>query len=156
VPELRVNGQVRELDVEPHRTLLSVLRDELDLTGTKYGCGEGLCGACTVLVDGRATLACQTLIDQVAGKEITTIEGLAADGHLHPLQQAAIDLDAMQCGYCTPGFIMSGVALLAEKPSPTDVDIAAAFEGHLCRCGTYQRLVAAVKHAAGTAEGGPR
>lgn len=156
MPELRVNGQVHELDVEPYRTLLSVLRDELDLTGTKYGCGEGLCGACTVLVDGQATLACQTLIDQVEGKEITTIEGLATDGRLHPLQQAVIDLDAMQCGYCTPGFIMAGVALLAAKPSPTDADIAAAFEGHICRCGTYQRLAAAVKHAAGMVGGGPR
>jgi isoquinoline 1-oxidoreductase alpha subunit len=154
--ELRVNGSVRRLEVDPERTLLSVLRDELDLIGTKYGCGEGQCGACTVLVDGEPTLSCVTPVSTAEGKSVTTIEGLAQDGRLHPLQQAFIDLDAMQCGYCTPGIIMAGVALLAQNPDPSEEEIAAALEGHICRCGVYQRIVAAVRRAAGAARGGAR
>ena len=154
--ELRVNGAVHALEVDADRTLLSVLRDELDLTGTKYGCGEGQCGACTVLVDGKPVRSCVTPVGSVAGKPITTIEGLAKDGALHPLQQAFIDLDAMQCGYCTPGMILECVALLQAKPDPTDGQIAEALEGHICRCGTYQRIRAAVHRAAELMRGGAR
>jgi len=154
--KLRVNGSVHEVDADPERSLLSVLRDELDLTGTKYGCGEGQCGACTVLVDGKPTLSCQLPVGRAEGKRITTIEGLAKDGVLHPLQQAFIDLDAMQCGYCTPGMILAGVALLAKNRAPSDAQIVEALEGHLCRCGTYQRITAAVHQAAQVMKGGAR
>src|SRR5262249_33650415 len=123
------------------------LRDTLDLTGSKYGCGEGRCGACTVLVDGRAVRSCITLVGQCAGKEITTIEGLAHDGQLHPLQQAFLDAGAMQCGYCTPGMIMAGVALLSQKPALTSHDVMDTMEGNVCRCGTYARIVAAMLKA---------
>jgi isoquinoline 1-oxidoreductase alpha subunit len=156
VVELIVNGVRRRVDVDPDRTLLSVLRDELDLTGTKYGCGEGMCGACTVLLDGEPTLSCQMPVKNAQGKAITTVEGLARDGHLHPLQQAFIDLDAMQCGYCTPGLIMAGVALLHNNHDPTAQQIAAELEGHVCRCGVYQRIIAAVQQAAGVMRGGGR
>jgi len=152
--ELRINGSTHRLDVDPQRTLLSVLRDELDLTGTKYGCGEGQCGACTVLLDGEPTLSCQTPVEKAAGKPITTIEGLAQHGKLHPLQQAFIDLDAMQCGYCTPGMILAGVALLNRNPHPSEVDVVEALEGHICRCGTYQRIIEATLQAAATMGGG--
>ena len=154
--ELKVNGTRHRVDVERDRTLLSVLRDELDLTGTKYGCGEGECAACTVLVDGKPTLSCQTSVGRVTGKEITTIEGLAKDGRLHPLQQAFIDLDAMQCGYCTPGFLMAGVALLKKNPNPSEQEIAQTLEGHVCRCAVYQRIIAAVQQAAQKMRGGAR
>jgi aerobic-type carbon monoxide dehydrogenase small subunit (CoxS/CutS family) len=154
--ELRVNGAVHALDVGADRTLLSVLRDELDLTGTKYGCGEGQCGACTVLIGGKPTRSCMTPVGSVAGKPVTTIEGLAKDGALHPLQQAFIDLDAMQCGYCTPGMILECVALLAANSDPSDEQIAEALEGHICRCGTYQRIREAVHRAAEVMKGGPR
>jgi len=153
--EFSINGVLKTVDAEPGEVLLDVLRRE-GYKGAKFGCGQGFCGACTVLLDGEPVNSCLLLAGLVEGRKITTIEGIGSVDRLHPIQEAFLDPDAMQCGYCTPGFIMSGVALLAEKPSPTDVDIAAAFEGHLCRCGTYQRLVAAVKHAAGTAEGGPR
>jgi len=154
--KLRVNGSVHKVDADAERSLLSVLRDELDLTGTKYGCGEGQCGACTVLVDGKPTLSCQLPVGRAEGKRITTIEGLAKDGVLHPLQQAFIDLDAMQCGYCTPGMILAGVALLAKNRDPSDAQIVEALEGHLCRCGTYQRITAAVHQAAQVMKGGAR
>ena len=154
--ELKVNGARHQVDVPHDRTLLSVLRDELDLTGTKYGCGEGECAACTVLVDGQPTLACQTSVGDVIGKVILTIEGLAPSGKLHPLQQAFIDLDAMQCGYCTPGFLMAGVALLKRKPNPTEQEITQALEGHVCRCAVYTRITAAVQQAAAKMRGGPR
>jgi len=156
VIELRVNGTAHRVEVEPERTLLSVLREDLDLTGTKYGCGEGMCGACTVLVDGKATRSCQLPAAQAAGKEITTIEGLAKNGRLHPLQQAFIDLDAMQCGYCTPGLILAGVELLAANRHPTEEQIARALEGHICRCGCYQRIIAAMRRAAEVMRGGAR
>jgi aerobic-type carbon monoxide dehydrogenase small subunit (CoxS/CutS family) len=150
VHELRVNGTVHRVEVEPDRTLLSVLRNELDLTGTKYGCGEGQCGACTVLVDGQATHACTLRIGNIGDKPITTIEGLEHDGRLHPLQQAFLDHGAFQCGYCTPGMIMAGVALLADTPAPNDDEIVDVLQGNLCRCGTYSRIMAAVRQAAGT------
>jgi aerobic-type carbon monoxide dehydrogenase small subunit (CoxS/CutS family) len=146
--ELRVNGKNHRVEADPERSLLSVLRDELDLTGTKYGCGEGQCGACTVLIDGNAVRSCQAPVRAVAGKQITTIEGLAGNGHLHPLQQAFLDADAMQCGYCTPGMILSAAGLLQKNASPADAEIKRALEGNVCRCGTYPRIIAAVRMAA--------
>jgi aerobic-type carbon monoxide dehydrogenase small subunit (CoxS/CutS family) len=151
VIELHVNGTTHRLEVDAERTLLSVLRDELDLTGTKYGCGEGQCGACTVLVDERVVRSCLLPTHTVAGKPITTIEGLAQRGQLHPMQEAFLALDALQCGYCTAGMIMSGVALLRRQPRPTPADILGAMQGHICRCGTYPRVMAAIQRAANRA-----
>jgi aerobic-type carbon monoxide dehydrogenase small subunit (CoxS/CutS family) len=146
--ELQVNGTRRRVDVDGERSLLSVLRDELDLTGAKYGCGEGQCGACAVLVDGRAVRSCLTQAASVEGKQVTTVEGLERNGALHPLQEAFLAVDAMQCGYCTAGMIMSGVGLLKKTPNPTEAEILRAMEGNICRCGTYPRIVAAIRHAA--------
>ena len=147
VIELHVNGTTYRPEVDAERSLLSVLRDELDLTGAKYGCGEGACGACTVLVDGRAALSCLLPVHTVAGKPITTIEGLARQGRLHPVQEAFLAEQALQCGYCTAGMIMAGVGLLLQQPHPTVADILSAMEGHICRCGTYPRVVAAMQRA---------
>jgi nicotinate dehydrogenase subunit A len=147
--ELVINGVRRRLDADPERTLLGVLREDLDLTGTKYGCGEGQCGACTVLVDGQPLRSCRTKLQAVAGKSVVTIEGLEKDGRLHPVQQAFLDAGAMQCGYCTAGMIMSGVALLSRRADPEPAEIARAMEGNVCRCGTYPRIVAALRAAAG-------
>lgn len=153
--ELQVNGKPRRVADGPDRSLLSVLRDELDLTGAKYGCGEGRCGACTVLVDGQAVRSCLARVGALAGKSITTIEGLAPDDdHLHPLQQAFLDLDALQCGYCTPGMIVAGAALLARNPRPSDREIVDAMQGNICRCGTYARIVASIRKAADTNQEG--
>ena len=149
VTELSVNGGRRRIDVDPDRTLLSVLRDDLDLTGTKFGCGEGQCAACIVLVDGVATKSCLTKVGAVAGKRIVTIEGLAPEGKLHPVQQAFLEADAMQCGYCTPGMILGAVALLGRTPNPSEAEIASGMNGHICRCGTYSRVVRAIRSAAG-------
>jgi aerobic-type carbon monoxide dehydrogenase small subunit (CoxS/CutS family) len=146
--EIVVNGERRRLDVDPKRTLLSVLREELELTGAKYGCGEGQCGACTVLVDDVAARSCLLKVGSVAGRSVTTIEGLEAGGRLHPLQQAFLDAGAMQCGYCTPGMILSGVGLLRKNPDPDEAQVRQALEGNVCRCGTYTRIVAAVRAAA--------
>ena len=148
ITELDVNGSKRRLDADADRTLLSVLRDDLDLTGTKYGCGEGQCAACTVLIDGVPTRSCLTKVGAVAGKRIVTIEGLAPNGHLHPVQEAFIEADAMQCGWCTPGMILGAVALLQNNPHPTEADIVSGMNGHICRCGTYPRIVAAIQAAA--------
>src|SRR5262249_9453879 len=155
--ELQVNGTKRRVEIDGERMLLSVLRDDLDLTGAKYGCGEGQCGACTVLIDGRATRSCLTPAASVVGKPITTIEGLEQNGRLHPLQEAFLAVDAMQCGYCTAGMIMSGAGLLKKNPNPTEPEILHAMEGNVCRCGTYPRVVAAIQQAANgnkTAKGG--
>ncbi len=149
VTELNVNGQTRSVDVDANRSLLFVLRDELHLTGTKYGCGEGECGACTVLIDGVATRSCITSVSDVSGKEISTVESLADGETLHPVQQAFLDHDAMQCGYCTSGMVMSACGLLKEKSSPSREEIVTAMTGNLCRCGTYLRIVAAIEQAAG-------
>jgi aerobic-type carbon monoxide dehydrogenase small subunit (CoxS/CutS family) len=154
--ELQVNGARRGVEGDAARSLLSVLRDELDLTGSKYGCGEGRCGACTVVIDGKATRSCVTPVGDCDGKRITTIEGLERDGKLHPLQEAFLHAGAMQCGYCTAGMIMNGVALLDKKPSPTTEDIASAMQGNICRCGTYARIVAAIQEAAAARKGGAR
>ena len=153
---LKVNGELYEVAADPRRTLLEVLRDELGLTGTKKGCDSGDCGACTVLLDGKAVTSCLVLAVEASGKEVLTIEGLATDGHLHPLQTAFAEHGAVQCGYCTPGIIMAGVALLAENPDPSEEQIAEALEGHICRCGVYQRIVAATRQAAEAMKGGPR
>lgn len=146
--QLRINGRTQRIEGDPERSLLGVLRDELDLTGTKYGCGEGQCGACTVLLDGVAVRSCRTPVRMAAAKQVTTIEGLAKNGQLHPLQQAFLDADAMQCGYCTPGMIMSGVGLLSKNPDPGTPEVARALQGNVCRCGTYPRIVTAVRMAA--------
>jgi aerobic-type carbon monoxide dehydrogenase small subunit (CoxS/CutS family) len=149
VTELMVNGAMRALDADPEASLLGVLRDQLDLTGTKYGCGEGKCGACTVLIDGQAAHSCRIRVGTLAGRSITTIEGLAApSGTLHPLQQAFLDLEAFQCAYCTSGMIMAGAGLLARKPDPAEAEIVEAMQGNICRCGTHSRIVAAIHRAA--------
>lgn len=146
--DLEVNGERHSLDVEPLRSLLSVLRDELALTGTKYGCGEGQCGACTVLLGDRAVHACTTAVSAAAGAPVTTIEGLAHDGQLTRVQLAFLAENALQCGYCTPGMIMAATALLRAEPSPTEEHIVASMNGNVCRCGTYPRIVAAIQRAA--------
>ncbi|HVF10898.1 MAG TPA: (2Fe-2S)-binding protein [Abditibacteriaceae bacterium] len=146
--ELNVNGTIHRVNVETQRSLLSVLRDELDLIGTKYGCGEAECGACTVLLGGQRTRSCVTPVNSTVGKTITTIEGLEKDGQLHPLQQAFLDEGAMQCGYCTSGMIMAGVALLNRNPNPTQQEIVRFMEGNICRCCAYPRIVAAIRRAA--------
>ena len=145
---LSVNGERREVDVPPNATLLSVLRDDLGLTGTRYGCGRGQCGACFVIADSRAVASCLLTADQAARMEITTIEGLATGDRLTPLQQAFVDEDAMQCGYCTSGMIISATALLARDPEPDDISIRDALAGNLCRCGVYGRALSAVRKAA--------
>ncbi len=152
--DLEINGVRHSVQSDPERPLLYVLRDELDLTGTKYGCGEGQCGACTVLLDGTPTRSCRTPLKSAAGKKITTIEGLEQNGKLHPVQEAFIEVDVMQCGYCNSGMIMSAAALLKRKPAPTDADIQSALQGNICRCGTHPRIVEAVRMAARMANGG--
>jgi len=157
--ELHVNGTKRRVEAEAERSLLSVLRDDLDLTGAKYGCGEGQCGACTVLIDGQPARSCLTPVGTAAGKQITTIEGLEQHGRLDPLQEAFLDVGAMQCGYCIPGMLMSGVGLLKKNPHPTEPEIVRAMEGNICRCGTYPRIVAAIRRVANgdkAQKGGPR
>ena len=150
---LTVNGQRRDADVDPNTPLLWVIREELGLTGTKYGCGIAQCGACTVHVDGQPVRACITPVSAVAGRRVTTIEGLSAAGD-HPVQKAWMDVDVPQCGFCQSGQIMSAVALLATTPSPTDAEIDAGMTGNICRCGTYQRIRAAIHRAAALAKGG--
>jgi nicotinate dehydrogenase subunit A len=147
--ELIINGAGRRVDADPGRTLLSVLRDDLDLTGTKYGCGEGQCAACTVLIDGQPVRSCLTKVGSAAGKRVITIEGLASGGRLHAVQEAFLKADAMQCGWCTPGMILGAVGLLGRNPNPTDAEIATAMNGHICRCGVYPRVAAAIRAAAG-------
>jgi len=146
--DIVINGTRRTLQSDPDRPLLYVLRDELDLTGAKYGCGEGQCGACTVLLDDFPVRSCITPLKAAQGKQVTTIEALESNGRLHPVQTAFIDTDAMQCGYCTAGMIMSSVGLLRKKPNPSDAEIKSALQGNICRCGTYPRIVEAVRLAA--------
>ena len=154
VTELHVNGTKQRIEADPSRSLLGILRDDLDLTGSKYGFGEGRCGACTVVLDGKAVRSCVTPVGDCEGKRITTIEGLERDGKLHPLQAAFLEAGALQCGYCTPGMIMAGVALLGKNANPTVQDIARAMEGNVCRCGTYPRIALAIRKAAGELKGG--
>lgn len=145
-----LNGKPVTLDTEPDRSLLWVLRTDLELTGTKYGCGEGMCGSCTVIVNGRAARACQTTLGAVHGQSVTTIEGLVRDGEPHPLQRAFAEHGALQCGYCTPGMIMSAYGLLMEHHRPTRAEIIRGMEANLCRCGAHQRIIQAIEAAAGT------
>jgi aerobic-type carbon monoxide dehydrogenase small subunit (CoxS/CutS family) len=145
---LLVNGRTHEIEGEPGDSLLSVLRSDLGLTGSKFGCGEGHCGACSVLVDNQIARSCTTRLGAVAGKPITTIEGLAEGERLHPVQEAFLEAEAFQCGYCTPGMVMATVALLRAHPTPTTADIAKVMDRNVCRCGTYPRIVKAVQLAA--------
>jgi aerobic-type carbon monoxide dehydrogenase small subunit (CoxS/CutS family) len=147
---LTVNGKAYTVEADPQTSLLSALREQLDLTGSKYGCGEGQCGACTVLIDGKAQRSCVTKVVAVSSKQITTIEGLASGDQLHPVQEAILEADAMQCGYCTSGMIMSAVALLQRNPSPNESEIINFMDGNVCRCGTYPRIVSAIQKAAKT------
>jgi aerobic-type carbon monoxide dehydrogenase small subunit (CoxS/CutS family) len=149
---LLVNGRSHEVDVFPEDRLLGVLRDSLGLTGTKYGCGEGQCGACTVLVGDRAVRSCVTAAQAVERQPITTIEGLAPEGSLHPLQEAFLETEALQCGYCTPGMILGAVALLRATPQPDREAIVRGMNGHICRCGTYSRIVHAIEIASSHGE----
>lgn len=149
---LRVNGTEYKLSVSPERTVLEVLREELNLVGAREGCGIGMCGACTVLVNGRAISSCLMLVAQATGREITTIEGLHEDERLHPVQQAYLDHAAFQCAYCTPGFILSTIALLEEDPDPNDQTIREYLSGNLCRCGSYVNILEAVQACRSTKE----
>lgn len=142
-----LNGKPTELNVDSERMLLWVLRADLALTGTKYGCGAAQCGACTVLVDDQPARSCQTPVSDIKGKNVVTIEGLAKNGDLHPLQKAFVENDALQCGYCTSGMIMSAYALLKQNPNPSEKDIISGMEGNLCRCGAHKRIVAAIQSA---------
>jgi aerobic-type carbon monoxide dehydrogenase small subunit (CoxS/CutS family) len=151
----RLNGRPTTLDTDEDRTLLWVLRTDLDLTGTKYGCGEGICGACTVIVGGKAARSCATTLKDVEDKDVTTIEGLAGSGALHPLQEAFIEQGGFQCGFCTSGMIMNAYGLLLEHPKPTRGEILAGMEDNLCRCGAHERIVAAIEAAAHAAGGKP-
>ncbi len=148
-----VNGERVEAEVDGRTRLLDLLRDRLFLTGAKEGCGEGECGACTVLIDGRAVNSCLVLAPQVDGKDVLTVEGLAPRGGMHPIQRAFVEKGAVQCGFCTPGFIMSTYALLQENPNPTDEDIKTALEGNLCRCTGYAKILEAVHYAAALMRG---
>jgi nicotinate dehydrogenase subunit A len=148
VLSLEVNGTTRSLEADGQRPLLSVLRDELEITGPKYGCGEGQCGACTVLIDGLPTRSCIAKTESVKGKKITTIEGLGHGGQLHPVQQAFLEAEALQCAYCTSGMILSAVALLKKNSNPTREEIIEGMERNVCRCGTYGRIIQAVQLAA--------
>lgn len=150
---LAINGKPYTVDTDPQTSLLTVLRENLDLTGSKYGCGEGQCGACTVLIDGKAQRSCITRVNTVAGKKITTIEGLADGEQLHPVQEAFLDAGAMQCAYCTSGMIMSAVALLQKNPAPKESEIIDFMDDNVCRCGTYPRIVSAIQKAAKTLSG---
>jgi aerobic-type carbon monoxide dehydrogenase small subunit (CoxS/CutS family) len=159
---LAINQKSYSVDVDPQTSLLTVLRENLDLTGSKYGCGEGQCGACTVLIDGKAQRSCITRVGSVGQKQITTIEGLAQGDQLHAVQRAFLDVGALQCGYCTSGMIMSAVALLRKNSSPSESQIIDFMDGNICRCGTYARIVSAIQkaaksgNAAAVAKGGSR
>jgi nicotinate dehydrogenase subunit A len=148
VIHLTINEKPYAVDADPQTSLLSVLREQLDLTGSKYGCGEGQCGACTVLIDGKAQRSCVIRVGAVSQKQITTIEGLARGEQLHPVQEAFLEAGALQCGYCTSGMIMSAVALLKRTPQPKESEIIAFMDGNVCRCGTYARIVSAIQKAA--------
>ncbi len=154
--EFTLNRKRVRLRTDDERTLLWVLRSDLALTGTKYGCGEAHCGACTVVIDGKAVRSCQIQVKDVAGKEVLTIEGLERNGKLHPLQKAFLEHDAFQCGYCTSGMIMNAYALLMERPSPSEADIVRGMEDNLCRCAAHIRIVKAIQSAAREMKGGRR
>jgi carbon-monoxide dehydrogenase small subunit len=150
----QLNGKETEATLDPNQTLLWVLRDHFGLTGTKFGCGTGFCGSCTVLIDDEPVRSCQIPVSDVEGKKVVTIEGLAVNGKLHPVQQAFIDHDALQCGFCTPGMILNATGLLLKNPNPSDEDIKTGMEDNLCRCGTHGRIIEAVKTASKQMKGG--
>jgi carbon-monoxide dehydrogenase small subunit len=152
--QFKLNGKQTRLAVDTERKLLWVLRTDLEQTGTKYGCGEGICGACTVLVNGQAVRSCQMTVKDIEGKEVTTIEGLAVEGKLHPLQEAFMDHDAFQCGYCTSGMIMTAYSFLKSHPQPSASDIISGMDDNLCRCGAHKRIVEAIQTAAKEMKGG--
>jgi aerobic-type carbon monoxide dehydrogenase small subunit (CoxS/CutS family) len=154
VTSLHVNGTARPCEADAERSLLSVLRDDLALTGTKYGCGEGQCGACTVHVDGVPVRSCLTPVGSIGPQKITTVEGLESASNLHPLQEALLEVGAFQCAYCASGMVMSGAALLAKNPQPSDEEIVRFMDGNVCRCGGYGRILAAIKLAAAKLKGG--
>lgn len=154
--QFRLNGRATEITVDPERMLLWVLRSDLGLTGTKYGCGEAHCGACAVVMNGQVVRSCVTPMSITEGAELITVEGLSQNGDLHPVQQAFVDNDAMQCGYCTPGMVMCAFGLLQRNPNPSAEEIIQGMESHLCRCGSYGRIIHAVQDAAGTMGGGTR
>jgi aerobic-type carbon monoxide dehydrogenase small subunit (CoxS/CutS family) len=149
-----LNGKKTEIQTDPTQTLLWVLRNDFELTGTKFGCGTGFCGSCTVIINNEAVRSCSLPIGDVSGKTVITIEGLAKNGKLHAVQQAFIDHDALQCGYCTPGMIMNAVALLMKNPKPTREQIVSGMEDNLCRCGAHVRILSAIESAAGQMKGG--
>jgi aerobic-type carbon monoxide dehydrogenase small subunit (CoxS/CutS family) len=149
-----LNGKKTEFEADPKETLLWVLRNRLGLTGTKFGCGQGYCGSCTVLIDNEAVRSCTLPVSDVEGKQVLTIEGLAPDGKLSPLQQAFVDHDALQCGYCTPGMIMNATALLKKNPKPARQEIIEGMEDNLCRCGAHKRIIEAIESVASTKKGG--
>jgi len=151
-----LNGKKTEVEIDPTQTLLWVIRNNFGLTGTKYGCGTGFCGACTVLIDDEAVRSCTLPVGDIEGKKVITIEGLAKNGKLHPVQQAFIDHDALQCGFCTPGMIMNAAALLTKNPKPTKQEIVEGMEDNLCRCGAHVRIIKAVETAAANMKGGKR
>ena len=154
VTQLQINGAAQPVDADAERMLLYVLHNDLDLTGCKYGCGEGRCGACTVLIDGQPTRSCTTPVGEVEDKHVRTIEGVVNGDKLHPLQEAFLEAGAMQCGYCTPGMIMSALALLTNEPQPDRAEIVRFMNGNICRCGTYGRIVTAIEKAAKAMKGG--
>src|SRR6266508_2433582 len=156
IKELHVNVSALAVSAEAERSLLSVLRDDLNLTGSKYGCGEGRCGACTVLIDGQPTRSCTTRVEAAQGKQIRTIEGLAQGDQLHPLQTAFLEAGALQCGFCTPGMLMSALALLTSQPGADRPEIIRHMNGNICRCGVYARIVTAIEQAAQAMKGGAR
>jgi len=149
-----LNGKQVEIEIDPSLTLLWVLRDQFGLTGTKFGCGEGYCGACTVIIDNEAVRSCATLVGEVANREVITIEGLSKNGQLHPLQQAFMDEDALQCGFCTPGMIMNAYGLLLKNQEPTRQEVIEAMEDNLCRCGAHIRIIEAIQQAGKEIKGG--
>lgn len=152
--EFKLNGKPQRLDVSGDRALLWVLRVDLGLTGAKYGCGEGFCGACTVLVNDEAVRSCSTAVKDIQGKDVLTIEGLAENGNLHPLQKAFMENDALQCGYCTPGMILNAYSLLKKKPHPSSSEIISGMDDNLCRCGAHNRIIRAIQAASKEMEGG--
>jgi aerobic-type carbon monoxide dehydrogenase small subunit (CoxS/CutS family) len=152
--QFKLNGKKTNIRVDGERSLLTVLRKEFGLTGTKYGCGEGYCGACTVLIDNEAVRSCQVFMEEVKGKEVVTIEGLAMGNDLHPLQKAFVKHDAIQCGFCTPGMVLTAYSLLKENPTPSESEIIYAMDDNLCRCGSYKRIVQAIQTAAKEMRGG--